>query len=133
MQSDTKQMCPFVSFFACVPEGMRFFAVKKEVVPMEPKQNSFLETEETRQSSMRKYSIPCVISFVVGALYNIVDQIFIANAAYLGSYGNAANTVVFSAYGSGAGCCRNDRRRLLCLCQHCSGRQQAGGRSPQCR
>ena len=32
---------------------------------------------------------------LVGALYNIVDQIFIANASYLGSYGNAANTVVF--------------------------------------
>ena len=31
----------------------------------------------------------------MGALYNIVDQIFIANADYLGSYGNAANTVVF--------------------------------------
>lgn len=31
----------------------------------------------------------------MGALYNIVDQIFIANAAYLGSFGNAANTVVF--------------------------------------
>lgn len=43
---------------------------------------------------MRKYSIPCMISLLVGALYNIVDQIFIANAAYLGSYGNAANTVV---------------------------------------
>ena len=35
------------------------------------------------------------ISLLVGALYNIVDQIFIANASYLGSYGNAANTVVF--------------------------------------
>ena len=44
---------------------------------------------------MRKYSIPCIISLVVAALYNIVDQIFIANADYLGSYGNAANTVVF--------------------------------------
>lgn len=32
---------------------------------------------------------------LVAALYNIVDQIFIANASYLGSYGNAANTVVF--------------------------------------
>lgn len=40
-------------------------------------------------------TIPCVISLLVGALYNIVDQIFIANASYLGSYGNAANTVVF--------------------------------------
>lgn len=44
---------------------------------------------------MRKYAVPCVISLLVGALYNIVDQIFIANATYLGSYGNAANTVVF--------------------------------------
>ena len=31
----------------------------------------------------------------IGALYNIVDQLFIANASYLGSYGNAANSVVF--------------------------------------
>ena len=38
---------------------------------------------------------PRIISLLVGALYNIVDQIFIANASYLGSYGNAANTVVF--------------------------------------
>lgn len=43
---------------------------------------------------MLKYSLPCVISLLVGALYNIVDQIFIANADYLGSYGNAANTTV---------------------------------------
>ena len=44
---------------------------------------------------MAKYAVPCIISLLVGALYNIVDQIFIANASYLGSYGNAANTVVF--------------------------------------
>lgn len=44
---------------------------------------------------MQKYAIPCIISLLVGALYNIVDQIFISNASYLGSYGNAANTVVF--------------------------------------
>lgn len=44
---------------------------------------------------MAKFSIPCIISLLVGALYNIVDQIFIANAPELGSYGNAANTVVF--------------------------------------
>ena len=51
--------------------------------------------EEPVGSLMRKYAIPCIISLLVGALYNIVDQIFIANASYLGSYGNAANTVVF--------------------------------------
>lgn len=62
---------------------------------------------------MRKYAIPCVISLLVGALYNIVDQIFIANASYLGSNGNAANTVVFPltvialgiAVMIGDGCC----------------------------
>ena len=62
---------------------------------------------------MRRYAIPCIISLLVGALYNIVDQLFIANAAYLGSYGNAANTVVFPltvivlavAVMIGDGCC----------------------------
>ena len=56
--------------------------------------NQFLGSEKIG-SLMYKYAIPCIISLLVGALYNIVDQIFIANASYLGSYGNAANTVVF--------------------------------------
>ena len=56
--------------------------------------NEFLGTERIGKL-MQKYAIPCIISLLVGALYNIVDQIFIANASYLGSYGNAANTVVF--------------------------------------
>ncbi|MDO4313316.1 MAG: MATE family efflux transporter, partial [Eubacteriales bacterium] len=79
---------------------------------MDQKSNSFLETEKIGKL-MRKYSIPCVISLLVAALYNIVDQIFIANADYLGSYGNAANTVVFPltivalsiAVMIGDGCC----------------------------
>ena len=62
---------------------------------------------------MRKYAVPCMVSLLVAALYNIVDQIFIANASYLGSYGNAANTVVFPltvialavAVMIGDGCC----------------------------
>ena len=58
------------------------------------KTNTFLEKEKLT-TLMRKYAIPCIISLLVAALYNIVDQIFIANADYLGSYGNAANTVVF--------------------------------------
>lgn len=61
---------------------------------MERKTNTFLE-EEPVGKLMQRYAVPCIISLVVGALYNIVDQIFIANATYLGSYGNAANTVVF--------------------------------------
>ncbi|MCR5107232.1 MAG: MATE family efflux transporter [Lachnospiraceae bacterium] len=79
---------------------------------MNEKENRFLGTEPV-ESLMRKYAIPCIISLLVGALYNIVDQIFIANATYLGSYGNAANTVVFPltvialaiAVMIGDGCC----------------------------
>ena len=57
-------------------------------------ENRFLE-ELPLGRLMKKFSVPCIISLLVAALYNIVDQIFIANASYLGSYGNAANTVVF--------------------------------------
>ncbi|MDO4303703.1 MAG: MATE family efflux transporter [Bacillota bacterium] len=75
-------------------------------------QNSYLATEKLGVL-MRKYAVPCIISLLVAALYNIVDQIFIANASYLGSYGNAANTVVFPltvialaiAVMIGDGCC----------------------------
>lgn len=75
-------------------------------------ENQFLGTEHISKL-MRKYAVPCIISLLVGALYNIVDQIFIANADYLGSYGNAANTVVFPltvvalaiAVMIGDGCC----------------------------
>ena len=61
---------------------------------MEQTNQNFLVNEKLGKL-MRKYAIPCIISLLVGALYNIVDQIFIANATYLGSFGNAANTVVF--------------------------------------
>ncbi len=61
---------------------------------MEEKSNAFLGQERVGKL-MAQYAVPCIISLLVGALYNIVDQVFIANAAYLGSYGNAANTVVF--------------------------------------
>ena len=74
--------------------------------------NAFLEKEKIG-TLMRKYAVPCIISLLVAALYNIVDQIFIANADYLGSTGNAANTVVFPltvvalavAVMIGDGCC----------------------------
>lgn len=79
---------------------------------MEQKTNDFLEKQPVG-ALMRRYAVPCVISLLVAALYNIVDQLFIANASYLGSYGNAANTVVFPmtvvalaiAVMIGDGCC----------------------------
>ncbi len=92
---------------------------------MEQTNHSFLATENVGRL-MSKYAVPCIISLLVGALYNIVDQLFIANADYLGSYGNAANTVVFPltvialavAVMIGDGCCafvsislgRNDKK-----------------------
>lgn len=86
-----------------------FFALTE--VFMENNQ-SFLSTGSLGRL-MAGYSLPCIISLLVGALYNIVDQIFIANASYLGSFGNAANTVVFPltvialavAVMIGDGCC----------------------------
>ena len=79
---------------------------------MENSEHRFL-AEAPVGKLMRRYAMPCVISLLVGALYNIVDQIFIANASYLGSFGNAANTVVFPmtvialaiAVMIGDGCC----------------------------
>lgn len=76
-------------------------------------QNQSYLAEEKIGRLVGKYAVPCVISLLVGALYNIVDQIFIANASYLGSFGNAANTVVFPltvialavAVMIGDGCC----------------------------
>lgn len=79
---------------------------------MEQTNQNFLATEKIG-TLMGKYAVPCIISLLVAALYNIVDQIFIANADYLGSYGNAANTVVYPltvialaiAVMIGDGCC----------------------------
>ncbi len=79
---------------------------------MEKENQSYLGIKSIGKLMM-KYAVPCIISLLIGALYNIVDQIFIANASYLGSYGNVANTVVFPltvialsiAVMIGDGCC----------------------------
>ena len=46
---------------------------------------------------MLKFSVPCVLSLLVSALYNIVDQIFIGNSE-LSTLGNAATGVVFPIF-----------------------------------
>ena len=56
--------------------------------------NMFLVNDPVGKLMVR-YAVPLIVSLLVAALYNIVDQIFIANADYLGSHGNAANNVVF--------------------------------------
>ena len=43
---------------------------------------------------IKKFAIPCVISMIVAALYNIVDQIFIGWSD-AGAFGNAATNIVY--------------------------------------
>ncbi len=53
--------------------------------------------EEKITKLMLKFSLPCVLSLLVSALYNIVDQIFIGNSE-LSALGNAATGVVFPIF-----------------------------------
>lgn len=54
---------------------------------------NYLETEKIPKL-IRKFAIPCVISMIVAALYNIVDQIFIGWSS-AGAFGNAATNIVY--------------------------------------
>lgn len=58
--------------------------------------SQFLGTEKISKL-MLKFSVPCVLSLLVSALYNIVDQIFIGNSE-LSALGNAATGVVFPIF-----------------------------------
>ncbi len=53
-----------------------------------------LGTEKISRLIM-KFSIPAIISLLVGALYNIVDQIFIGHSDKIGMLGIAATNVAF--------------------------------------
>lgn len=55
--------------------------------------NYDLGTEKIGQL-VRHFSVPCVISMLVAALYNIVDQIFIGWSP-AGAFGNAATNIVY--------------------------------------
>lgn len=50
--------------------------------------------EEKISKLLIKFSIPCILSLLISALYNIVDQIFVGNSE-LGYLGNAATGIVF--------------------------------------
>ena len=56
------------------------------------KEENILGTEKISKLIL-KFSIPTIISMVVNALYNIVDQIFIGRG--VGYLGNGATNVVF--------------------------------------
>ncbi len=50
--------------------------------------------EDKISKLIKKFSIPCVISMIVAALYNIVDQIFIGWSE-ASAFGNAATNIVY--------------------------------------
>lgn len=56
----------------------------------------FFEKEKISKL-MLKFCVPCILSLLVSALYNIVDQIFIGNSE-LSTLGNAATGVVFPIF-----------------------------------
>ncbi|MBQ9019918.1 MATE family efflux transporter [Candidatus Saccharibacteria bacterium] len=56
-------------------------------------ENNYLLTVPV-QKLLLKFAIPCVLSMLVGALYNIVDQIFIGNST-AGTAGIMATTLVY--------------------------------------
>lgn len=59
---------------------------------MEKQEKNYL-AEEPVGRLMMKFSVPCIMSLLVSALYNIVDQIFIGRG--VGYLGNGATNVVF--------------------------------------
>lgn len=56
-------------------------------------QNEYLLTEKPGKLVFR-FALPCVLSLLLSALYNIVDQIFIGNSN-VGVIGNTATSIVF--------------------------------------
>lgn len=59
---------------------------------MEQSNQNYL-SQESIGKLMLKFSVPCIMSLLVSALYNIVDQIFIGRG--IGYLGNGATNVVF--------------------------------------
>ncbi len=64
---------------------------------MKNQQNSEYLGKDEISKLMVKFCIPCVLSLLVSALYNIVDQIFVGNSE-LSTLGNAATGVVFPIF-----------------------------------
>lgn len=63
-----------------------------EEVMMQSNNSSYLG-ESKIKGLLLKFSIPSILSLLVSALYNIVDQIFIGQG--VGYLGNAATNVVY--------------------------------------
>ncbi|MBE6779800.1 MAG: hypothetical protein E7545_02355 [Ruminococcaceae bacterium] len=80
--------------------------------------------EEKISKLLLKFSVPCIKGLLIGALYNIVDQIFIGNSE-LGYLGNAATGVSFPIIciaNAFAWCIGDGAASFLSIC---SGRQDS--------
>ena len=66
---------------------------------MRSKEQTHYLGQEKIPKLMLKFSIPCILSLLVSALYNIVDQVFIGNSE-MSALGNAATGVVFPIFPS---------------------------------
>ena len=88
----------------------------EKLQPAGQAENTFLGEEKIGRL-MRKFTLPCVISLLVGALYNIVDQIFHCQCAELRVQRKCGQHRGFPLDRCCTCHCHHDRRRLLCLCQ----------------
>ena len=70
-----------------------FMQQKGENMEKQNTDNKFLGTEKVGKL-LKMFSIPCVLSLIIQALYNLVDQIFIGNST-LGQLGNTATGIVY--------------------------------------
>ncbi len=80
--------------------------------------------EQPISKLLLKFSTPCVMGLLIGALYNIVDQIFIGNSS-LGYLGNAATGISFPVIciaNAFAWCVGDGAASYLSIC---SGRQDS--------
>lgn len=59
----------------------------------EVQNNKFLGSEKVGKL-LKMFAIPCVLSLIIQALYNIVDQVFIGQSGYL-PFGNTATGIVY--------------------------------------
>ncbi len=66
--------------------------LKDETMTATNDANKFLGTEKINKLMLR-YSFPCIMSMLIAALYNMVDQIFIGQG--IGMLGNGATSVVY--------------------------------------
>ncbi len=69
-----------------------FLRLRKDECNMNQQSNAYLATKPVGKLLL-KFSVPCVLSMLVSALYNIVDQIFIGQS--VGYLGNAATNVAY--------------------------------------